>query len=396
VSEPPDDSPEKTETPAAQDTAAPATERNEGNKGEGGAHRAPSRFSRRVLTAALVVGGVAVGVMGLIWLGSVLLILFAAVLVAVYLDGEVDLAVRRLHLPRLLAFLGVIALHGVAAGALIWLIGPRLMTQIRVLLQRAPDVLAELEAKVQAQTWGTRLLQWMPENGVDSSTAVSGLLGPLEGIFSSLMSGGAALVAILLIGAYLALDPGLYLRGALHLVPLRKRERAQALQHALGRALRWWLVGRLLSMVAVGVFTGVALWIAGIPLPLALGLIAGLFAFVPLIGPITSVIPALLIALPLGWSHVLVVLAIYAGVQALEGNLITPLIQQRAVSLPPAVLLGAQLAMGVLFGLLGVLLSTPLTVAIIVCVQRLYVQDVLGDEVPVLGSQHTKPPKPAG
>jgi predicted PurR-regulated permease PerM len=348
------------------------------------------------LTAALVVGGVAVGILGLIWLGSVLLILFAAALVAVYLDGAVDFAARRLHLPRLLAFLGVIALHVVGVGGLIWLIGPRLLEQIRVLFQRAPDVLAELEATVRAQTWGTRLLQWMPENGMDSSTAVSGLLGPLQGFFSSLMSGGAALVAILLIGAYLALDPGLYLRGALHLVPLRKRQQAQALQHALGRALRWWLVGRLLSMVAVGGLTGVALWIAGIPLPLALGLIAGVFAFVPLIGPITSVIPALLIALPLGWSHVLLVLAIYAGVQALEGNLITPLIQLRAVSLPPAVLLGAQLAMGVLFGLLGVLLSTPFTVAIIVCVQRLYVQDVLGDEVPVLGSQHTKPPKPAG
>lgn len=153
----------------------------------------------------------------------------------------------------------------------------------------------------------------------------------------------------------------------------------------LGHALSWWLVGRFASMAAVGVLTTLALSAIDMPLALVLGVIAGLFSFVPYIGPISSAVPAILIGLTESpWMAVYVVV-IYAVIQFLEGNFITPLIQRRAVSLAPAVLLFSQFAMAVFYGLFGVLLATPLAIVLIVLVQMLYVQDVVKDPIKVLG-----------
>lgn len=119
-----------------------------------------------------------------------------------------------------------------------------------------------------------------------------------------------------------------------------------------------------------------------VPLILALALIAGLLSFVPYLGPILSAIPALLVALVVSPLLTVYVVLVYSAVQFLEGNFITPIIQERAVSLPPAVLLIAQLGM-------GVLLATPLAVVAIVLIQMLYVRDTLGDAIRVLG-QHDR------
>ncbi|HSL16704.1 MAG TPA: AI-2E family transporter [Methylomirabilota bacterium] len=112
---------------------------------------------------------------------------------------------------------------------------------------------------------------------------------------------------------------------------------------------------------------------------------AAVTAFVPYLGPVLWLIPAALVAWAADPLMVVWVAVIYGAVQFLEGNLITPLIQQRAVSIPPALLLTLQLVMGVFFGALGVLVATPLGVTLIVVVQMLYVEDVLGEEVRLLG-----------
>jgi predicted PurR-regulated permease PerM len=116
-----------------------------------------------------------------------------------------------------------------------------------------------------------------------------------------------------------------------------------------------------------------------------LGLIAALLSFVPYIGPIVSVIPAVFVALADTPTKVLYVIIVYVAVQILESNLITPLIQEQTVSLAPVVLVAAQLLMGVLVGVVGVFIATPLAVVCIVLVQMLYVEDVLGEAVTPLG-----------
>jgi predicted PurR-regulated permease PerM len=136
-----------------------------------------------------------------------------------------------------------------------------------------------------------------------------------------------------------------------------------------------WLRGQLVAMLAVGALTGLGAALIGLPSALALGLLAGLLEFVPIVGPIFAAIPALLLAATLGWSEVLWTLALFIVIQQIEGNMLMPAIMQKAVELPPAVTLFAVLAFGLLFGPLGVLLATPLAVVLMVLVQHLYLRD---------------------
>jgi len=138
-------------------------------------------------------------------------------------------------------------------------------------------------------------------------------------------------------------------------------------------------------MSVVGALTMLGLWIAGVPTPLALGLLAALLSFVPYVGPILSFIPAVLVALMVSLTKVFYVVLVFGAVQTLESYVITPLVQQRAVSMPPVILITAQIAMGVLAGATGVLLAAPLAIVVIVLLQMLYVEDVLGDSVRILG-----------
>jgi predicted PurR-regulated permease PerM len=136
-------------------------------------------------------------------------------------------------------------------------------------------------------------------------------------------------------------------------------------------------------MSLVGILTALGLWLLGVPLALILGLIAALLEFVPYIGTILSAVPAILLALLQGPMQALWVVLLYFVIQSIESYLLTPLVQQRVVSLPPALVLAAQVLMGVLFGAWGIILATPLTAALLVLVQMLYIEDILGDPVKV-------------
>jgi predicted PurR-regulated permease PerM len=192
-------------------------------------------------------------------------------------------------------------------------------------------------------------------------------------------------VIILFIGLYGALDPGVYKRGLTMLLAPSIQERGDEVLRAAGATLRNWLTAQLLAMTVVGMLTGLGLWLAGVPLAFALGLIAGLLAFIPNIGPIIAIAPALLLALPEGRTTLLIVLAVYLGVQALESYVITPLIQQEKVSLPPALVIAAQLLFGVLFGILGLALATPIAAVVMTIVGMVYVQSYLDRERSIPG-----------
>lgn len=141
----------------------------------------------------------------------------------------------------------------------------------------------------------------------------------------------------------------------------------------------WWVIGRMVNMLLIGVLTTVGLAVIGVPAPVALGALAGILTFVPNIGPLVSVIPAALLALTMSFTTVLWVLGLYAVAQTLESYVVTPLIQRRAASVPPPVLLTAQITLGVPFGALGLLLATPLVAIAIILLRMLYVEDTLGD-----------------
>jgi len=143
----------------------------------------------------------------------------------------------------------------------------------------------------------------------------------------------------------------------------------------------FWLTLPIISIAAAAV----TLWLLDVPLALSLGLLAGLFTFIPFIGPWLSAVPAVLLGLLESELLAVWIALAYTGVQAVEGNLITPLIQSYVVSLRPALLVSAQLIAAALFGFPGVVVATPLAVVVVVAVQVLYIKHYLGKEVVPLG-----------
>ena len=227
------------------------------------------------------------------------------------------------------------------------------------------------------------------ENGTWSAERVRSLLDPawgaVAGAFSTLLSVASGVLAVAVIALFLAMQPQPYVGGLLRLVRPERRDRFLHVLDAVTRALRWWLVGRFASMAIVGVLTIAGLMLLGVSLAVLLGVLVAALCFIPSLGPLLSAIPAVLVGLGESPEQALWVLLLYSGIQLVESNLLSPLIQQRAVSLPPALLLCAQIVMGGMFGILGVLVATPFAVAVIVIVQVLYVRGALGDRITVLG-----------
>ena len=341
-------------------------------------------FSQRVL---LTVGIVAVSLLVLylfVVLSRVLLIVFAGILMAVGLGGGADILRRRTPLGRpgglAVVIIFVVLLLFFLSGA----IGAPLTGQVNDLITRLPDAVEALRKRLAEQSWIRRLIT---EPGMmrDLMPSPQEVMGGVTSAFSRTLGVVANVFVILFIGIYGAADPQSYVSGVVHLTPKQNRARAREVIDALAHALRWWLVGRLTMMSVVGTLTTMGLWIAGIPNPLALGLLAALLSFVPYVGPILSFFPAVLVALTVSLTKVLYVVLVFGFVQTLESYVIPPLVQQRAVSLPPVILITAQIAMGVIAGATGVLLAAPLAIVVIVLLQMLYVEDVLGDSIQVLG-----------
>jgi predicted PurR-regulated permease PerM len=135
-------------------------------------------------------------------------------------------------------------------------------------------------------------------------------------------------------------------------------------------------------MSIVGILTSLGLWLLGVPLPITLGFVAAFLTFIPNLGPLLAAVPQALLALNVGPQTVVYVLIFNLVLQGVESYLFTPIIQRHEVTLPPILTIAAQLLMGVLFGIIGVMMAAPLVVATMVIVQMLYVHDYLGDEHP--------------
>jgi predicted PurR-regulated permease PerM len=336
-------------------------------------------FLRRLLTTAAIIALVV-----LAWqLADILLLVLGAVLLAIVFRSIAAPLCRWLHVPAQvgLALAVLIMLSVIGLGA--WLFGAEIRAQTSHLLDAVPDAWRAIERRIAETTIGDQVEGMLAEAGAQSSVILAGA----GRILVSLGSAVAAFVLVFAGGIYIAADPELYRRGLLKLFPASQRERVGTAIEDSGRALRRWLLGQLLSMVVIGVLTGIGLALVGLPSALALGLLAGLAAFVPVIGAIAAGIPALLTATAQGGTVVLLTLGVYLLVQQVEENIVMPLVQRRAVALPPALLLFAILAFGVLFGIPGMLLAAPLTVVVFVLVKRLYVREALDTDTPIPGER---------
>ncbi|MGQ3674002.1 AI-2E family transporter [Xanthobacter sp. TB0139] len=289
---------------------------------------------------------------------SVLLMVFASILLAVAFRGLATPVARFTHMPvRYAVFPVTIGLVGIIGMAL-YLFGSTIQTQMFELVENLPAAWAALEARFHLQSLSVDLLQQAEAAAPSSAT----IIATLQGVTSNVFEGLVGLFLVVVGGIYFAVDPELYHRLVLAFWPEEERDRVEASLKALGADLLAFLKAQFIAMVVVGLLTFIGLTIVGVPSAMALAIFACLAEFVPLIGPIVSAVPALLIALTMGMDAALWTLLVFVVVQQSESNVITPLLQQRMVALPPAITLFAVVVFGQLFGLLGIILATPLTV----------------------------------
>lgn len=323
------------------------------------------------------IAGLALALLVLVRTGQVLLLGFAGVLLAIFFRSTADALARRLGIGPGWTLAGTLiaVLLGLGWGA--WFLAPEVVAQSRQLLEQVPQTWGSLQDRL-GGIFGDRLVERVSEQfGSPGKGTMRDLLANVFGAVSGTLGALGSALVILFTGLYLAVDPGTYRRGLVRLVPPRHRERASDVLDQMGEALLWWLIGKLISMSLVGVLTYLGLWLLDVPLALTLALIASALTFVPNFGPIVSAVPAVLFASSDGLAQAGWVVALYVAVQTVESYLVTPLIQQRTVSLPPALTLGAQIVAGVLAGAPGLALATPLTAAGLVLVREIYVKDTL-------------------
>lgn len=319
----------------------------------------------------------AIAAVALLWyLFDVLLLIFGGILLAVVLRAPADWLAKKTNLspPWALALvLVLITATLVGAG---WLLGSAVREQAQAVAEQAPQMLERVQERLDEYGWA--------RDRIDTEAILSDEQGAFLGrglhVVTATFGALANVGLVLFMAVLFAAQPQLYVGGTLRLVPKHKRERAAEVMHRLGDTLQRWLLGQLVLMIFVGATTAIGLWALGVTSALALGLLAGLLTFIPFLGPLLAAAIGILVSLADGVTTAAWVAVLYIGVQAIEG-LLEPLVQQRAVYLPPVLLLVSQVTLGLLVGVIGIVLATPLAAALLVMVQMLYVEDVLQDSM---------------
>ena len=332
-------------------------------------------YMRRVLIALGLATAILV-VLFIFWrIVQALLVLFAACLVGVFLSGCGRWLQQKTRLGYgwcVMITASAIVAAFVAAGAFL---GVRVWLQADELYQSLAQTAQDGLDWIRQAHWGQQLLEEMEDNGLQIG---EWLLPAGQVVMGGVGAIGMALL-IAVIGLYLAADPELYTSAVLRLVPVGRRPRAREVLDAVGHALAGWLFAQVISMAIIGTLVAGGLWLFGIELWLILGLLAGLLTFIPNLGPIIAGVPPVLLALNQSVVLAAGVVAYFTAVQMVEGYVVTPLVQQRVIRLPPAGILATQLLMGWALGMLGVALAAPLLALMMVVVEMVYVQDLLGD-----------------
>jgi predicted PurR-regulated permease PerM len=358
-----------------------------------------------LVRAALVVVATLVGLQ-LLWSARFLMLTaFLGVLFGLAAAQAVDWIQRWVRIPRhFLAPMVVFGVVGLLAAVMLWS-GPTLAQQSQELRTKLPEAVTKVEEWLAEKQ--PRLLDMLappdtarpaapavvPDTAATPAATATGveegrLLGAITkyagrlnefafGVLQSTLAVFAAIVLMVFLAVYIAIDPGTYRQGVMLLFPLERRARVADLLSALGDALRTWFATQLIAMLVIGVVTTLLLLIVGVRAALPLGVLAGIFEFIPNIGPMLSAIPAVLMGFVDSPRMALTVTLIYWGIQFLENNLLIPYLMKQQLDLPPALTLVTQVVMAYVFGFLGLFVAIPLLAVVVVAVRMLWVDEDL-------------------
>lgn len=325
----------------------------------------------------------------ILWQGAeVFLLVFAGLLLAVFLRSLSDTLSNHTPLSENWALVFVLLAIIIAVTLGVWFLAPSVQTQFEDLSNQLPAVYETAKNQLAQFPLGKKIVKQMPTAQEFVLGRKSGnIFGRVTGMFSTAIEVAVNTLIVFMTAIYFAFNPNHYKEGLLKIVPKKYEKRTRETLAAVHYALRKFLLGISGSMTINGTLTFLGLWFLGVPFAIPLGIIAGLLSFVPNIGPLIAGFPAVVIALAQSPTQAVYVMILYLAVQNLDGFVITPLIQQRAVSIPPVLIITAQLLLAVIFGFLGLLLAVPLVAAVFVIVKMLYVEDFLNRNVEVKGEE---------
>ncbi len=312
-----------------------------------------------------------------VWIGLVILVVLVALLAqpillilggmvfAAMLDGGARLLGRVLPIPR--GFRLTMVLLAVV-GFLYWTVT---LTGTQ-LTQQAAALGGILETQInrigdQAQAAGFAI----STNDFKSiGSQILSSVGRVTAAVTSVVGALTNVVMMLVLGIFIAAEPRLYERGVAWMLPLAERDHFYGTCEKIGSTLRRLMAGRLVGMAVEGFGTWILLTIGGVPMAALLGVLTGLLAFLPNIGAIISGVLIILVGFSAGFDAGIYAMFVYFAVQMVDGYLIVPMVAKRAVDLAPALVLGAQILFGALFGILGLALADPIVAIIKVALER--------------------------
>jgi predicted PurR-regulated permease PerM len=318
---------------------------------------------------------------------EVLLLVFVAILLAVYLSAVTDVLERRFRLARWAG----LTLAVVATVASITFVGvlliPPVVDQTQALIGGLPQTLTNIQ-NVLAR-WAS---QYPVLRETDLANPSSGLVAALVNDASDFLrgsllpyvtAGGKVFIegaAVVVMALYLARQPVLYRDGLISLVAPRHRPIAIRVFQDMAATLRAWVVGQLLAMTVLAVLTAIGLWILGVPFWLAFGIFTGLVAIVPFFGTLVStLLPAVFVVASGDWIKVVLVILLGVVVHVFEANVVVPRIMQHKVSLPPVLTISGVLIMGTLLGAIGLIVAVPILAVTLVLVRHVLHGEIYGD-----------------
>jgi predicted PurR-regulated permease PerM len=326
-----------------------------------------------ISTAALVIL--------LIWIFkevfNVMLLLLAGALVALYFRGLARLIQKAADMSDGLALsisiIGSLAL----LGGFFYIAGNSIQQQAEQIRESLPPALDNMREQLNRSSLGRTIVE-----RVEAGDNREKLMSLAQSIFRSSFGIIGDIYIVLFLAIFFTVSPKPYVHGFVKLIPPPSKPKARKVIERLGYSLKRWLKGQIFAMFAVFIMTAIGLVIMGVPMWLILSLSAGLLNFIPNFGPLIAMIPAVLVGFLIGPGTALMVAGLYITVQLIESSLVTPQIQKKMIKVPPALIIIAQLFMGVLTGGWGLLLATPLMVVLIILVQELYIDKMKYEELP--------------
>ncbi len=299
---------------------------------------------------------------------NLLLLVLAGALMSIYFHGCADFFKKKLKAGSPYAIILSVALNLIIIGLFFWFVGARLSSQIDELSDTLPQTIEHAKGWLSEKPLGQKILNYST-NSLDSGKTET----VIKSFFSSTFGILSDLYIVVLLGMFFTASPGIYRKGIIHLIPTKGKETAENLWDDIHHVLKNWLKGQIFGFFFIAILTGLGLWLIGMPLILTLALVAGLLNLIPNFGPLIALVPAVLLGLMQGPDVALWVFGLYMLIQIIQSTVTQPLIQQKMVNVPPALLVFGQVAMGVIAGFWGVLLATPLIAIVMTIVNKLYV-----------------------